>query len=151
MYSGRADFTYPVSEKLSFEAGVKSEFVHINNASAYQNRVGVNWLPDYGLSYQFLYRENINAAYISTKYSLNKFHLEGGIRLENTNVKGHQPGNQQHNDSLFTKSYTDIFPTVMLSYSLNDINTFSLTYGRRIGRPNYKDLNPFTYIFDAYT
>lgn len=151
MYSGRADLTYPVSEKLSFETGVKSEFVHIDNASAYQNRVGMNWLPDYGLSYQFLYRENINAAYISTKYSLNQFHLEGGIRLENTNVKGHQLGNQQHNDSLFTKSYTNIFPTVMLSYSLNDINTFSFTYGRRIGRPNYKDLNPFTYIFDAYT
>jgi hypothetical protein len=151
MYSGRADFTYPVSDKFSFEAGVKSEFVDIDNASVYQKKVGVSWLPDYGLSYQFLYRENINAAYISTKYSLNKFHLEGGIRLENTNVKGHQLGNQQHNDSLFTKSYTNIFPTVMLSYSLNNINTFSFTYGRRIGRPNYKDLNPFTYIFDAYT
>ncbi len=39
----------------------------------------------------------------------------------------------------------------MLSYSLNNMNTFNFTYGRRIGRPNYKDLNPFTYIFDAYT
>ncbi|MCO7114252.1 outer membrane beta-barrel family protein [Bacteroides uniformis] len=28
---------------------------------------------------------------------------------------------------------------------------FQLSYGRRITRPNYGDLNPFTYIFDDYT
>ena len=28
---------------------------------------------------------------------------------------------------------------------------FQLSYGRRITRPNYGALNPFTYIFDDYT
>ncbi|WP_353333343.1 outer membrane beta-barrel protein [Bacteroides sedimenti] len=151
MYSGMVDVTYPVSEKLSFDAGFKSALVDIDNASAYQNKAETNWAPDYKLSCNFLYRENINAAYISAKYSFKKLRLEAGIRLENTNVKGHKLANRLQNDSLFTQSYINIFPTVMLGYSINSMNSFNFSYGRRINRPNYKDLNPFTYIFDDYT
>ena len=151
MYSGRVDLSYPVSDKLTFETGVKSVFVNIDNSSAYKNKVGANWRPDYGLSSQFIYDENINAAYVSAKVSKNQFNLEAGFRIENTNIKGHQPGNEEISDSSFTKSYTNIFPTVVLSYSFRNKNTLNLTYGRRIDRPNYANLNPFTYIFDAYT
>jgi outer membrane receptor protein involved in Fe transport len=51
----------------------------------------------------------------------------------------------------FEKNYTKLFPTVYLSYKLTDANTFGLSYGRRIERPGYQDLNPFQYPLDAYT
>ena len=151
MYSGRADLSYPISDKLSFEAGCKSILVNINNSSVYENKAGNDWLPDYELSSRFIYRENINAAYVSAKVSQNQFHMEAGIRMENTNIKGDQPGNQEIKDSIFSKSYTNIFPTATLSYISGNKNSLNLTYGRRIDRPNYRDLNPFIYIFDAYT
>jgi len=151
MYSGRVDLSYPVSDKLSFEAGAKSTVVNIDNSSAYENKSGATWTPDYGLSNQFIYNENINAVYLSSKIAQKQFSLEAGIRVENTNLKGHLLGNAESKDSLFTKSYINIFPTATLSYSFANKNTLNLIYGRRVDRPNYRDLNPFVYIFDPYT
>lgn len=151
MYSGRVDLSYPVSDKFSFEAGAKSTVVNINNSSVYENKSGSTWQPDYGLSNQFIYNENINAVYISTKVSQQQFRLEAGIRVENTNLKGHLLGNVENKDTLFRKSYTNIFPTATLTYSFTNKNTLNLIYGRRVDRPNYRDLNPFIYIFDPYT
>ncbi|HJV78890.1 MAG TPA: outer membrane beta-barrel family protein [Paludibacter sp.] len=151
MYSGRVDLSYPISDKFSFEAGAKSTAVNIDNSSAYENRSGSTWQPDYGLSNQFIYNENINAVYISTKVSQQQFRLEAGIRVENTNLKGHLLGNVENKDTLFRKSYTNLFPTATLTYSFSNKNTLNLIYGRRVDRPNYRDLNPFIYIFDPYT
>ena len=60
-------------------------------------------------------------------------------------------GNTQQKDSSFTTNYFHLFPTIALQYGLTSEHLFQLSYGRRITRPNYGDLNPFTYIFDDYT
>jgi len=151
VFSGQTDLSYPVSDKLSFETGLKTTFVNVDNSSEYNNKVGTEWQPDYGLNCRFLYKENVNAAYASGKISKNQFHLEVGVRIENTNIKGHQLGNEERRDSLFRKSYTNFFPTTLITYSFRNSDMINLTYGRRIDRPNYRDLNPFIYIFDAYT
>lgn len=57
MYSGRVDLTYPVSEKLVFDAGLKSILVKIDDISDYKNKTIEGWQPDYGLSTRFLYKE----------------------------------------------------------------------------------------------
>jgi len=60
-------------------------------------------------------------------------------------------GNAVQKDSSFKKNYTQLFPTAYVSYNMNDNNTFGLSYGRRIERPNYQDMNPFQYFLDQYT
>jgi hypothetical protein len=49
----------------------------------------------------------------------------------------------------FKRDTTNLFPTAFLSYAVNDKNTLTVSYGRRITRPNYQDLNPFTYFLDT--
>jgi len=74
--------------------------------------------------------------------------------LENTNYSGHQLGNEytvNNNDSVFKKSYVNIFPTLYVSYQANEKNQLSVNYGRRIDRPAYEDLNPFLFFLDQYT
>ena len=151
LYSGRVDLTYPVSEKLVFDAGLKSILVKIDDISDYKNKTIEGWQPDYGLSTRFLYKENINAMYASSLISINSIVLEAGIRLENTHIKGNLPGNKVVRDSSFTKSYTNLFPSISLSYSFLKKNSLNLSYRKRIDRPNYHDMNPFVYIFDSYT
>ncbi len=73
------------------------------------------------------------------------------MRVENTNANGNQLGNSARPDSSFTKNYTNLFPTLYLSYAADQKNTFSINYGRRIDRPDYQDLNPFYYFLDEYT
>ena len=54
-------------------------------------------------------------------------------------------------DSSFKNTYTGLFPNVFVSYKANDKNQFSFSYGRRIRRPDYEDLNPFLFFIDNYT
>ncbi|MBS1655548.1 MAG: TonB-dependent receptor family protein, partial [Bacteroidetes bacterium] len=102
------------------------------------------WDPD-SRSNHFVYDENINAAYINGNKQFGKWNLQAGLRLENTIAKGHQ----LTNDSTFKRNFTNLFPSVFASYELNKKNTITLSYSRRITRPNYQDLNPFTYFLDS--
>ncbi|MBE0650891.1 MAG: TonB-dependent receptor [Bacteroidales bacterium] len=141
MYSGRVDLAYPVSNIWRFDAGAKSDFVNISDASDNENKQNGQWINDPALSTTFHYNENINALYVSSKVKKNALTAVVGVRVENTNVKA---------DSV-NQSYTDFFPNLLLSWKLSDIHAISLTYDKRIDRPNYRDLNPFVYIFDNYT
>lgn len=151
LYTARTDFTCPLNEQWTLEAGAKTSFVDIDNLAGYLRPVVAGWQPDASLGSRFVYKENINAVYLQAGYEHRRLKLSAGLRLEHTHVKGDSGGNSLQSDSLFTSGYVHLFPTVAFSYSLPADNTLQLSYGRRIGRPNYKDLNPFVYIFDDYT
>ncbi|HEU4901916.1 MAG TPA: outer membrane beta-barrel family protein, partial [Flavisolibacter sp.] len=42
-------------------------------------------------------------------------------------------------------------PSAFVSYGINKNNQLTLSYSRRITRPNYRDLNPFTFFLDSLT
>jgi len=153
IYSAKADYSHPFIGKAKLEAGIKSSYVNTDNAANYFNVVnGVNTI-DYNNTNRFLYKENINAAYVNYNKNFGRFSLQTGLRVENTNGNGHQLGNAQKADSLFINHYTNLFPTAYFSYNLDTAghNVFVVSYGRRIGRPNYGSLNPFTFFVDEFT
>lgn len=153
IYSAKADYAQPLKGKAKLEAGVKSSYVNTDNAANYYNLVDGVRTIDYNKTNRFLYKENINAAYINFNKDFGKFSLQTGLRAENTNGNGHQLGNAQKADSSFVNHYTDLFPTAYFSYNLDTAkhNVLVLSYGRRIGRPNYGSLNPFTFFVDEFT
>jgi hypothetical protein len=151
IYSAKTDFTFPLKKSAKIETGLKSSYVTTDNDALYQNKTSTGYVIDNGKTNHFIYKENINAAYINFSREIKKWGVQAGLRAENTNAKGHQIGNSSHPDSLFTKNYVNLFPTVYVSYKANDKNTFSVNYGRRIDRPDYDDLNPFYYFLDEYT
>ena len=153
IYSGKADYVHPIGKEAKFEAGVKSSYVTTDNDAqyTYYNHTESKWLTDNTRSNRFKYEENINAAYVNYSRQIKKWGMQTGLRMENTISKGHQLGNAVQKDSAFKKNYTQLFPTAYLSYTHNDKNTFTLSYGRRIERPNYQDMNPFQYFLDQYT
>jgi len=153
IYSAKADYSYPFKGKAKLEAGVKSSYVNTDNAANYFNVVdGVSTI-DYNSTNRFLYKENINAAYLNFNKDFGRFSLQTGLRAENTNGNGHQLGNAERADSSFINHYTNLFPTAYFSYNLDTAghNVLVLSYGRRIGRPNYGSLNPFTFFVDEFT
>jgi len=153
IYSAKADYSQPLKGKAKFEAGVKSSYVNTDNAANYFNVIDNVSTVDYNNTNRFLYKENINAAYVNFNKNFGRFSLQTGLRLENTNGSGHQLGNAQKADSSFVKHYTNLFPTAYFSYNLDTAghNVLVLSYGRRIGRPNYGSLNPFTFFVDKFT
>ena len=81
------------------------------------------------------------------KKKIKKFGLQLGLRAEQTIAKG----NQITKDISFNRNYIQLFPTSYFTYNKNDDNTFEISYGRRIDRPDYSSLNPFQFQLDRYT
>lgn len=94
-------------------------------------------------SNQFVYAENINAAYVNYSRQWKKVSFQGGLRLEHTLSNGKLTSSQQNKDSLVRRDYLNLFPSAGFTYNPNQNNAWGLTYSRRIERPNYKSLNPF--------
>lgn len=151
IYSAKTDFTFPLNHAAKLETGLKSSYVTTDNDALYENQTSSGTVVDEGKTNHFIYKENINAGYLNYSRQIKKWGIQAGLRAESTNAKGHQLGNASHPDSTFTKNYINLFPTVYVSYQINDKNTFSANYGRRIDRPDYGDLNPFYYFLDEYT
>ncbi len=108
-------------------------------------------------SNDFDYKENINAVYANYNRNFKGgFMVQAGLRVENTNSKGHSRGYKWDNgyvgyDSVFNRHYTDFFPSAGITYNKNPMKQWSLNYSRRIDRPAYQDLNPFEFRLDEYT
>lgn len=153
IYSGKVDYVKVLEENTKLEAGFKSSFVSTDNDAQYTNydKSGGNWIIDQARSNHFVYEENINAGYINFSKKIDKWGFQAGLRAENTIAKGNQFGNGVQKDTSFKKNYTQLFPTAYVSYAMNEKNNFTLSYGRRIERPNYQDMNPFQYFLDQYT
>lgn len=151
IYSAKMDYTHPMKSGWKAEAGLKSSYVSTNNKAEYYNLESDTWEPDYNKTNDFIYKENINAAYLNFSRQFKKWGVQTGLRFENTNFKGHQLGNPMQPDSAFNRSYNSLFPTVFVSYKADDKNQFGINVGRRIDRPAYQDLNPFLYFIDNYT
>lgn len=153
IYSFKTDYSRPLENDGTLEAGYKMSVSKTDNTADYRDIVGGTATPDYDLSNHFKYDEIIQAGYVNFNSSYGRWTLQTGLRLEHTTSKGHQLGNPEKPESRFTKTYTNLFPTVYVQYKLDSIGNHSLvsSYGRRINRPYYEDLNPFVSPLDKFT
>jgi outer membrane receptor protein involved in Fe transport len=153
IFSGKIDYVQPLDEDSKLEIGAKSSYVSTDNNARYTiyDHQDNKWFIDNTRSNHFIYKENINAAYASVNRKFNKWGVQAGLRVENTIARGDQLGNDLQKDTSFRKNYTQLFPTTFVSFAMNDNNQFGLSYGRRIERPNYQDMNPFQHFLDQYT
>lgn len=154
IYTFKTDYTRPLAKGYKLETGLKFSYVNTDNTANYFNLVNNTPEVDTTKTNHFLYRENVNAAYVNVTKQFKKLSVQAGLRAENTNYSGHQLGNGIsviNRDSSFKRSYVNLFPTLYLSYDVNEKNQLTLNYGRRIDRPAYQDLNPFLFFLDQYT
>lgn len=150
VYAGRLDYAQSFSNGLKLETGIKSSLVKTNNTSLFYTKENNAQKFQDSLSNDFNYNENINAAYVNLNKKFGNWTVQGGLRAENTNYKGRQTSYTNQQDSSFSKNYTSLFPTAFISYELNANNEVAISAGRRIDRPAYQQLNPFTSFIDKY-
>lgn len=148
IYAARVDYLHPLKNNGRFEAGIKSGIVSTDNNAIYDSIINGEIVRDINRSNHFVYRENINAAYVNLSGSLSKkLTAQFGLRLEHTNAKGKQKSTGDD----FSRQYVQLFPTAFLQYKTDEKNSFTARYGRRVTRPSYQSLNPFIRFIDRYT
>tara|TARA_R110000744_G_scaffold9421_5_gene30171 strand:- start:5826 stop:8270 length:2445 start_codon:yes stop_codon:yes gene_type:complete len=148
IYVGKVDFAHPFNETSKLEAGLKYSSVETDNILQFDIlQVNGSYLNDDRRSNQFIYSEEISAAYANYNTQLGSYSIQAGLRAERTA----STGNSVTDANVVDRTYTDLFPTLFVQKKINDSNTISASYGRRIDRPNYTSLNPFVYFIDQYT
>lgn len=145
LYTAQIDYTGKI-KNIKTEAGAKTSFATIDEENKFLVYDGNAWVPDNNRSNHFLYNENINSAYASATGKVGKFETQTGLRTEHT----HANGNQITQNKQFTLDYTTLAPSVIVSYKADSNNTFEGSYTKRIHRPQYRELNPFTWYTSQY-
>ena len=151
-FTARSDLKLKMRRRFVLESGIKASLLDFKNVATYYNEDGGIRSKDPGRTNTFHYKENINALYVQGSKTLSKnFVAKVGLRLENTNMDGHQvvPA-----DTNFTIHRADLFPYIYLSKKVMTIAGYELrsylVYRRTITRPGYDQLNPFPRYVDQY-
>ena len=148
IYTIKIDREQPVL-KGTLGFGVKFALVETDNNYEFYNvgEQGVKTL-DHDRSNRFLYDENVNAAYFNFQRGNDTWNYQLGLRVEHTNSVGELLAMNGGEDQRNENDYVDFFPSGGITYTMNQKNSFRLTYSRRLNRPNYQDLNPFEFKLD---
>ena len=143
----KTDFILPYDD---FDLEVGGKFTYINNASSllYYDVILDRPIINYNRSNRFEYEEKTTALYFSIEKEFSeKWIAQVGLRFENTYLRGFSPTLNQTN----TNNLNNLFPSAYISYDLNENNSLSLAYSKRIDRPGFSNLNPFRIYSDPYS
>ncbi|MEN0055195.1 MAG: TonB-dependent receptor [Mucilaginibacter sp.] len=146
IYTGKADYTKPLSKTVKLETGVKFSSVKTDNDLQAQIFDGNSYINDTTRTNRFIYTEKVSAGYLNLNKQFKKTSVQLGVRAEYTQSDGNLVGSTP-----VKRDYLDFFPSAFINHTLNDKNEISLSYSRRIDRPGYDNLNPFVYYLDPYT
>jgi len=126
-YTFQTDYVYPFSKSVIFEVGGKGILRNIR--SEYGQ----------GSGKIFDYDQNVAAAYSTIAFDLTKkIKFKGGLRTEYTAIEFTDvKGNPVKDD------YLNLFPSAILSQTINGKTTIKLAYNKRVQRPSLAYLNPF--------
>ncbi len=148
IYAVKADYVHPFGQNWKLESGWKSSWVRTDADIRFEREQEGSWQNDPKRTNQFLFDENINAGYVSLSKKVSKaLSLKAGLRAEQTISEG----TSRTLSAPVDRDYWQLFPSVFVSYTPQEDHQFSTSYSRRISRPGYKSLNPFTFYSDPYT
>lgn len=145
IFTAKADYSQNLlGGKVSL--GLKYSQVVTDNTLEFYDVVDGTDIYNTGRSNEFAYTENINAGYLNYARQINqKLNFQVGIRAEQTNSLGVLTSSQSTALDSVDRQYLNWFPSGGFTYTPNFNNIWSLTFSRRIQRPNYQSLNPFTW------
>ncbi|MFN8346164.1 MAG: TonB-dependent receptor [Spirosomataceae bacterium] len=145
--SVKADYVHPLGKGEKMEAGLKSSLVKTDNDIQFFDVTAAGEQLDTKRSNHFIYSENVNAAYVNYAKEFKKTDFQLGLRLEHTVTHGEQVTTGEK----FSRNYAYLFPSVFANHKIDKNNQLSVSYSRRIDRPNYRQLNPFRIFVDPFT
>lgn len=149
IFTSQLDYNLPINESSNFNTGAKySNITNKSDVTRYDYDFSTNEeVLNMANSSAFDYTESLFAAYANYDKSWEKWSINAGLRLEQTDAKGVSLTTAQTDK----QSYLDLFPTASIKYQAGEVLSFYTNYKRSIERPNYKDLNPFTFFLNDNT
>lgn len=141
-HTGQIDYTTPLFNKQTLEAGVK--YINRQNKSNTLEQIYNDstkmWEDHSRDNSQFRHTQHIYSAYLGYLIRLNKFGIKAGVRAEGTSLKAEFA---RKPDMDFSTNYFDVVPNATLTYQIDMSTQIRLGYNMRIQRPGIWYLNPY--------
>ena len=146
-YTIQTDYTNPLSEKTKLEAGLRASIQHLsnynetdtlNNAGQYVNDELV--LSDYNST------NSVYAAYVNFTSAIKNFGYAIGLRAESSRYTGSLLNTGQNFKNTYPLS---LFPSIFLSEKFKHDQELQLSVTRKINRPSFFQLIPYTDYSDS--
>jgi len=129
-----SEYASPINEETEFEVGYNGEF--INDDIFYLNNE---------ITSKYLFSQNVHALYGILVRDFDAFSVEIGLRGEHASIKTNllEPISRINENN-----YLKFYPSVHLSYEIDETQSMMLSYSKRINRPDADQLNPFPEFTD---
>ncbi|HET6256180.1 MAG TPA: TonB-dependent receptor [Puia sp.] len=139
----QTDFSDPITAKTKIEAGLRTALqgrLNINNNYTYNpDSNAYELIPSAASNYKS--QSNVYAAYFTIASSIHDFTYKLGLRAESSDYHG----TLLNVDSTFHNQYPiSLFPSLFLGQKLGNNQELQLSYTRRVNRPNFFQLVPYT-------
>jgi len=140
------DYIHPIGKDGKIETGLKSSVRMLDNDfSVHQQNAAMNWNILSDFDNRLAYNEKIHAAYLMASNQFGKVFVQAGVRGEYSDILTELKKTNQVNH----RKYFNLFPSLHLSYKLQEDQTLQLSYSYRLSRPNFRDLLPFSSFSDS--
>jgi outer membrane receptor protein involved in Fe transport len=143
----QSDFVNPLTDKSKMEMGVRVQIRDINSDQRFYavNSSGAEtYIPL--LSTRYSSKDNVYAAYSTYSNQVKNFNYQLGLRVESSEYNGNLPDKNQEFNIKFPVS---LFPSLGFTAKLKKDQDLQFNYSRRINRPNFFQLFPFTDYSDS--
>ncbi|WP_456458006.1 TonB-dependent receptor domain-containing protein [Reichenbachiella sp.] len=141
----QVDYVKPLADGKKMEAGYRGNIRKISSDYLVEQIDDMgDWYPYENFSNRFEYDENVHAAYGIFENKMDRWGYQLGLRVEQTLISTYQRETDQAND----KRYFNAFPSAFLSYKFDKMKSVQASYSRRISRPRFWYLNPFSSFSD---
>ncbi len=144
----QTDFVNPITKTQKIELGARAAIRNFNsnNGNYFFDRLTGNYVYVPGFSDKYEFRDQVFAAYSTYSQSFQKWGYQIGLRAESSTYTG----TLIDRDTAFTNNFPlSLFPSLFTTYKLNEEDNLQLNFTRRINRPNFFQLIPFTDFSDS--
>ena len=154
----KLDYENPITDDIMLQAGYQANFDRDNSPQeSYIDETsweGANQVEEKDFYNRFIYNQDLHALYATATMKFGQLGVMAGLRGEywrvNTSSYDYE---QEHDpakrDPAFKKDFFQLFPSVFMSYQIDETQQLQLNYTRRLRRPRGHQLNSFRNTRDA--
>jgi outer membrane receptor protein involved in Fe transport len=148
LYTAQTDFTTKPTDKIKIDAGLRGSMRQYE--SVYDNFIyndtTATYVPITSLLVNYEFYDRVAAAYTSWSKNATKWKYQLGLRIESSDYQG----KLRDTNLTFRNTYPlSLFPSTFITRVLNDKQDIQIAVSRKINRPSFMQLIPFTDYTDS--
>jgi outer membrane receptor protein involved in Fe transport len=137
----QTDYVRPFGDSLKVEGGLRTTLRTIRNAFLVEEAdAGGTFSVVAPFDDELKYTENIGAAYVIGSGEFGDVGVQAGLRAELSDVTAALQKSGETNE----QDYLNFFPSASVSYQASEVTQLQVSYSRRLSRPFFRLLLPFS-------